>query len=413
MYQKVKRNLVLINCLALLIACSNQNWEVKKVKAAKLEHIPAEKTKKNDSLINALGEKLELSIHQSDAVFFIKKFSKERFNQLATYTEYLDGQIKASKQTFIESFSDGVQSLPEKIIETTDTGGFYNFINYYYDADTKTYRMLFRLFSEVEGINYHDFELVPLNGEFYIQDVYIYLTGENLSDTANKLFLMAMPKNIFERIITRGHADDMKHLLSAIKSQKDANYQKAVNYLNKIKGTLKHSKIFHVMKVLAATNLDEDIYMKAMGDMQKDFKHDPTCHLLSIDYYFIKKDYNKAIQAINQLEIDTGDGFLNYQRGNIAFASKNYPEAIDYFEKLIGEFPSYDTPKFSLISCYTKMANYDNCVAILNQIMADDTYKAPDLIQFVESKEDNGTNSLHSLKESEAFTTWRKAQLTR
>jgi len=413
MILNVKRNLLLFLNVVLIVACSNQNWEVKKAKTPKLEPIHTQKTDANDSLVAQVGYQLEESLYDSKVDFFLNKFNLDRFGQLSTYSEYEDGQLKKFKKGFIEGFSKGITSLPEKIISTIDTGGFYDFLDYYYDADAKTYRMLFRLFSEEDGINYHDFELVLIDGQFYIQDIYIYLTGENLSETANMIYLMSMPKNLFEKIISKNNSKDMNYLVKAVSSQRTLQNETALTYLNRIEGELKHTKIYHVMKILATSDLDESLYMNAMIDMQKDYKDDPTCHLLSIDYYFMNEEYDKAILNIDQLEEETGDSFLNYHRGNIAFAAERYNDATSYYEKLVEDFPTYDTPRFSLISCYLEMDNYKKCIATLDLILANDLYLVSDLIEFVESEEEDGTNPLLLLAQSKDYKDWKNRQTNR
>lgn len=410
MVLKVKRNLILIINLILVAICSAQNKTDKPVKALKLESIPSQNTVINDSLVYALGQQLENSIQESKTDIFMEKFQIGRFCHLATYSEFEDIQIREFKKGFIDGFSKGIKSLPQKIVNTTNNGGFYDFINYYYDLENSTYRMLFRLFSEEEGINYHDFQLVFVDGEFYIQDIYIYVTGENLSDTANLIYLMSMPKNLFEKIIFGNNSKEMKHLLNAVTSQKANKNKTALQHLNLIEGNLKHSKIYHVVKILITSVLSDTDYLEAMQDMLKDYKDDPTSYLLSIDYYVMLEKYDKAIEAIEKLEKDTGDSFLNYMKGNIAYTNENYKDAISYFEIVIDEYPTYDTPKFSLINSYTIQSNYTKCVSVLDQIIANKMYTTSELVEFVESKEEDGSNSLLKLEKSEEYKNWKKRQ---
>lgn len=407
MILKIKRNSILLLSLIVFTACSGKQWEVKKQIAPKLAAIHTPETGQNDLLVSQLGNRLENSIHEGSTATFNELFDLDRFGKLATYTEYEDNKVKELKEGFNAGFSKGISSLPQKLIQTIEQGGFYDFLEYYYDIDSKSYRMLFRLFSEEEGINYHDFDLIKRGEKFYIQDIYIYLTGENLSETANKLYLMSLPKNIFEKIIDRDDSKDMNHMLKAVTSQRNQENETAVSHLNQIQGKLSHTKIYHVIKILAAANLDESIYIEAMSDMLEDFGDDPTSHLLSIDYYYMKGDYKKAMEAIDRLEEETGDTFLNLQRGNIAFESNDLKGAIFYFEKVLEEFPTYETPSFSLISCYSSLENYEQCVTVMDKILANEVYTSEDLIEYVESEEEDGTNSLISLVESNAYKTWK------
>lgn len=411
LFLNVKRKLPILIPLVFLIGCANQNWEVKKAKTPKLEPIITKPTEKNDTLVQALAQRFENSIYEGETDTFESIFYLERFNQIATYTEYQSNTLKKYQKGFTEGFSKGIASLPEKIIAVVDNGGYYDFLEYYYDTEAQTYRMLFRLFSEEDGINYHDFHLIKSDGAFYVQDIYIYLTGENLSETANKIYLMSMPKNLFEKIISGDDSENMKHMMEGVKNQKIGNNSLAIDHLNRVKGEISHSKIYHVIKILAASDEDETIYMEAMLDMQKDFAKDPTCQLLSIDYYFLNGELDKALGAIDDLEEKTGDSFLNYQRANLLFNSDRTEEAIPYYEQMIVDFPSFDTPKFSLIDCYSNLKKYKKCVALLDEIIDDGYYTVTDLIEFVESTEEDGTNPLLLLAESEIYKDWKTNQL--
>ncbi|KAG1658310.1 hypothetical protein GQR58_023073 [Nymphon striatum] len=206
------------------------------------------------------------------------------------------------------------------------------------------------------------------------------------------------------------NSKEMKHLLNAVTSQKANKNKTALQHLNLIEGNLKHSKIYHVVKILITSVLSDTDYLEAMQDMLKDYIDDPTSYLLSIDYYVMLEKYDKAIEAIEKLEKDTGDSFLNYMKGNIAYTNENYKDAISYFEIVIDEYPTYDTPKFSLINSYTIQSNYTKCVSVLDQIIANKMYTTSELVEFVESKEEDGSNSLLKLEKSEEYKNWKKRQ---
>lgn len=363
---------------------------------------------KNDSLVSLLGTSTEKAFHNNDSKQFSEKFDLPYFINRATDLEYEDPAIASFKKGYVQSMKTIVKSFVEEINADLSQDSYYDFIDYYYDYDIKKYRLLFRLFSEETGLNYHDYVLTFRAGEFLVADMYVYTTGEFLTQTLNRFYRSSLPKSFLSKLIKSQDDIDFEAFNDALKAKRNENFQKAFTAISRIKGALKHDKTYHYVAIEIASNLGEKVYLEALSNMVEDYEDDPTMSLSCIDYYLFKEEYSKALEALDILQEATGDSFLNYLRGNIAYNAANYELSALSYEKIIAEYEEYYNAHTSLLSAYTKMKLYQKCIPLLNTLLQEEVYDKATLITFVEEKDESGENVLEPLVLSEAYQKWKK-----
>ncbi len=392
--------------LAFLIFLSCSEWQTKK-STALLEIPAAKESEVNDSIVMSFGQEIENLIHQKNSKAYIDNFDYRRFVQRITYVEGGEKSLAEFKKSFYKGFKKGVHEIPDRIISEVEAGGFYDFISYTYDIQSMSYRMLFRLYSEETGLNYHDYELVNKNSQFQIVDIYIYSTGENLSESMNKIFLSSVPKSIVEKILKPKNTGDAAHFAEASKAIKQQDFENALNHLDKIKGDIKNKKIFHVIKVQAASQLADDIHLKALEAFKDQYPDDPSGNLMFVDYYVLKGDYQSAILALRKLQEATNDDFLNYLKANLFYEAGQIEKAIDNYKDVVENYPDYSTAYLNLLGLYTEKGMYAESIGLIDSMLSANFFLPNEMVDYIEATEPDGSNILEALVESIEYQKWK------
>src|SRR4030095_9414610 len=109
------------------------------------------------------------------------------------------------------------------------------------------------------------------------------------------------------------------------------------------------------------------IYKKALDEFEKIYANDPSAQLSLIDAYILRRDYPKALKAIDI--IDTAlhtDPFLNYFRALIVSQMNDVERAIQYLEALRKDKPEFVNGIIELISNYLFVENYDKAEKLVS-----------------------------------------------
>ena len=178
------------------------------------------------------------------------------------------------------------------------------------------YRAIFRLkLGNEGGINYHEVQIVKLKkgGKIQAADIYVYLTGEYLSQTMRRVMIPVAAqanRSILEKLSGKEsefikNSDKIKRYAKLAKSK---NGTSALAIYNQLPKSLKEDKNMLVLRIMASQNtLDvEKDYMAAMNDFRRLFPNDPALLLMSIDYYAVKGDAKKLEETFNNLDTAVG-----------------------------------------------------------------------------------------------------------
>jgi len=398
---------IFLGLFALTIVSCIDDYKSKSIVNDPPTPITTEQSAENDSLANTVGLFIEESIYQSNAQDYLSKFYFERFGELATYSPYQQNGEREFKKGFLNGFKKGVKDIPNRIFTTIDQGGFYDYLHYFYDETQKRYKVLFRLFSEVDGINYHEYQLVKKGDEFLFDDMYVFMTGENLSATTNRIYLGSLPKNVFNKLVNPTDSKDIENFTEATKYIRQGDGENALIHLNKIEGKLRNDKIYHVLKISVNAQMEEKIYLETLENMKDTFGDDPTMNLLSVDYFILNQDYDKAMEILDNIETATNDDFINYLKGNVKQLQGKQESAISYYDIIIENYPEYSTAFTNKMVSLNLLGKFDACLQIMDDLIQRDMVFLEDMIGFVEEVDVNGENVLSPLVNSVQYKNWK------
>lgn len=136
------------------------------------------------SVYEQFGKQIEQTLANNHPGYLNKLFDLPAFAKLVMAIDSTD-----TYNEFDEGFRTGLLSGFDFSSELTGQirqGAWYAFLRHY--EDKGIHHLVFRQYTQ-GGINYHDFELIEKEGALRIADVYIYYTGENISNTISRIYL--------------------------------------------------------------------------------------------------------------------------------------------------------------------------------------------------------------------------------
>ncbi|MGC4104196.1 tetratricopeptide repeat protein [Ferruginibacter sp.] len=280
-----------ICCCLILIACSN----------------PVQPVTKEEAI--AFAKEIENSIKQGNGDLLDNAFDKKEFVKKMDLPNTEEGN----------GFAKGIISKPialgSQLVAALSDQDNFQFIKYYEKAGRG--HIVFRLYTNKDGsLNYHDYELVKTGGKCRLADAYIYVSGENLSETMMNIFnslygKVSGGKNISE--------DDKLADLNELKKVKElmqrGQNREAKEKYDKLPAYIKASKSVMLINVLICEDLSTDEYSAALAEFREKYPNEPNMSLLMIDGYFMQKDYVKMLAAVNALDSQINkDPLLDYHR---------------------------------------------------------------------------------------------------
>ncbi|GLB49989.1 tetratricopeptide repeat protein [Neptunitalea lumnitzerae] len=330
-------------------------------------------------------QNLNDAIETNDQDFIIDNFDTNTIDKI------LSQSPDSTNSLYKRAITVGLKSFTHKLYTSISTGSYYDFINYS-DGDTEdSYYALFRLFSEDTGINYHQYKISKQDSTYVINDVFILLSGEYLSATLGNTFRNSFVKN----------SDNDKNLYNKFIVLKNMGMDsKAYEVAKKIKDTTYLSKSFLILKAKAAATVSDDDYKQCLKDVLERFPSDPNLALLSLDYYYMDKDFNNLFRAIDQLENYTDDDFLRYLKGNYAYEIEEFHLAQESFEYIVDNYPTFLSAELMLIQTYDKLKNNKGVVTLLDDLISDG-YSKDDLIDYVKT-------DITDFYKSKDFKSWKR-----
>ncbi len=289
------------------------------------------------------AKRLQSSIEKKDATFFDDAIDKEAFlKKIGLIDNGKDAS--AFKKGLTDKMNIGTQ-----LINSITKNGSYQLVKQY--EKDKIQHLIFRLYDQ-GSLNYHDLELGKHDKEVKIDDIYVYTSGELLSETLNTLY------NQMKSLMESGQVSDEDNWLSIVpqirQKMRTGNYQGALRDFRSLPEKIQKLKSLSLMLIMITSGLNDDAaYSAAIDDYQLRFPNEPNMHLILIDGYIIKKEYDKAFESVNKLdERINKDPFLDFYRYLISNLKKNNTNAKKYLVSFVNNFPDFEDGILELILTY-------------------------------------------------------------
>lgn len=365
-----------------------------------------ENTEENDKKVIELAEYVEASFHEYNIDAFIEKFNTSTFGDYIVNNNSIEKNDSYTKG-FLEGLSKVIDKLPKKIINEMKNGSIYNLISYQYNIVEQAYYFTFRIYSEETGINYHDYKVCSDGDNIMISDIYIYLTGEHLSETLQRIFLASRPsKNVISKLFGVEQDNSILIAINAQRLSQEGKFKEAYDKISEVKGKFAKDKFYLILKGNIASQFDHKLYEENLYEFSKLFPNDPTLYLKQIDYYTLKENYPMVQEKIDRLIFETEDDFLNLFKARVYLLEEDYEKSDFHFKYMIENYPDFVESYIGYINSLTYQKRFDEALKIIDSLI-EKGYEKNALIEFFEEKEEDGSNSLELLVESKAYKKWK------
>lgn len=306
----------------------------------------------------------------------LEKEAREFAKQLQQSIEKKDGQFMddavdrdeiisragLKSNSGAREFGAGIRkaaNMGSKIVEALSKEGSYEMVKIY-EKDSKQH-MIFRLYSD-GSINYHDMELKRKKGDIKIADIFVYTSGENLSVTIKGIY------DQFAGIIDKSNKTDswISSLPDIRKKINAGEYQEAYDIYMNIPEEGRKAKAFRIVKVEICSGLDDEKHQQAIDELLAAFPDEANMQLILMDAYFMRKEYDKVMGAINAVDkMINKDPFLDYYRYLCYNVMENPVKAKEHLLLVTANYPAFADAQLELAATYLEENNPDSAKMVI------------------------------------------------
>jgi hypothetical protein len=249
------------------------------------------------------------------------------------------------------------------------------------------------------GLNYHEIVLGRRNGKTTGIDIYVYSSGERLSQTMRRMAILGMSAgdtNLIKRL--RGtdsefsrHAADCAEMTKAFREQRFAD---CVAAYERLSPNLQKEKAFMLYQVFATQKISDEKYVAAIDAFRAAHPKEACADLIAIDSFAAKKQFDAAIEAVERLDRSLGgDPHLHLVRANLYFGAEKFDDADLEAKAAIAGDATLINAQWVRVTISLNMREFDRTAELLTAIQRDfgvqfaDLTTLPDYAEFVKSPE--------------------------
>ena len=292
------------------------------------------------------ARQIQSSIEKRQPEFYNNAFDKKTFLKKAGLPKERDARA------FSSALSDKLK-MGTQLINSISEKGTYQLVKHY-EKDNKQH-LLFRLYDD-GSLNYHDIELTKAGKETKIADMYIYTSGELFSETMRKIYQEM--KGVMDKSSSadEGWIRDLPRMRALINQRK---HEEALEIYERLPADIKKMKAVQIIHITIGAGLDDEGKYEAILDEYTSlYPNEPNMHLITLDGHIIKKQYDKALYSINEMDrMINKDPFLDYYRYLIYNLKQKDDSAKMSIERLMTNLPDFEDGMIELIAVYIEEKN--------------------------------------------------------
>jgi len=305
-------------------------------------------------------------------------------------------------QAFRTNFTQGVREgggltkLSNEILGAVQRGGDFTFVRMIQKNDEL--RPLFRLtLPQSGGMNYHELVIsVDANKQPRIADIYVYLSGELLSQSIRRLVLpsvaaanagiLAKLTGVESELIKNiGTIEKINELTSAQK------YQEAFNLFGTLPEALQKDKTVLLTKLIVAQNLNDADYINVIRDLERNWPEDAARDFRALDLLSLQEQHSELIKTVDRLIAGIQDPYLNVLKVNSLLALNRVDEARQAVSQAQAVSPNRIDIYWLEVSIALKALDHATTATLLSEIgekfgmVFDDLTSVPEYAEFAAS----------------------------
>jgi len=265
---------------------------------------------------------------------------------------------------------DALKQFASKVVQSVKSGS-YKMINTYDTAGVR--HVIFRMYGD-DGLNYHDFPLYKINGKVKAADVFNFITGEDISKTFAGL-LGADPSMTGD-----GSSGAGKQFLKLIAQKNKNDYDGELETIGLLTPAVRKTKVVQMINIEASRHKGNDAYTAALEEFANLYPNEPNTYLMMLDAYYLNKEYDKALFAVDKLDtLVKGDPLLNLFRGNLYREISDTAKSLAAFEKCFAYDPYIKNNMQQLVVTYAEVKDIDKAKAVIEKYKQNPRFQEEDI----------------------------------
>ncbi len=354
----------------------------------------------------AFGERLELSVRRGDPAPFDEAFDVDAFfDRMFRDHGIPAAHLEAAKRGSRQSLRLGTQ-----FVQQVRLGGRLDFLGLRTDRPAPTIQ--FRLIVAEGAVTYNEAALLIRDGEVSIEDVYVYASGEYMSDTIRRLLLPVLVQQDrawLDKLLVAESAY-VKHSDVIQRMAQTQTPEVAIRLYDGLPEVLRNDRGLLLLFLRAASRMGTDSpeYARALQEIRKRIPPtDPAVHLLLVDLCCTEGRFEDAHAHLAALRQALGreDAYLDFLDGNVYLAEQRYEEAEASYLAGIEREPDLQAPYGSLIDVALAREDWEGVSKRLDAVEAAfGIVLTPEIIE--------ANDGFAGYVQSDAYRRWRAARAT-
>jgi tetratricopeptide (TPR) repeat protein len=304
----------------------------------------------------ALGESIEQKLAVCDPGGIDDALDLEHMVKLAS----ADTPLTAGERSSLIAGVRGSMSLGRQLCDDVGIGSSYEMLRARQQGQEVS--ILFRALGEA-GVNYLEFYLGKGSGDTpRIYDVYVYLSGERMSETMRDLLAATTSSRKTQqqaRSFSRHVNDAREHLMAGESEQARAA-------LHRLPEQMRFRRPVRLLEVMAAAGLGDEAYEKAIAAYEKAYPGDPSLDLVSIDGHLIRKQYDDAIAAVDRLAARLGgDPYLEMLKATFLVEKGELDAAWTVASAGLAAAPEFEDAHWMALTIALERKAYDDVASMM------------------------------------------------
>ena len=239
-------------------------------------------------------------------------------------------------------------------------------------------RALVRCINEQGAVNYFAFVLGRrASGGLKWVDVFIYLTGETMAETARRAVLplvTASKKSLLAKLAGKdgAYVQNFPKISHAVQTIQQGKYAEALTEFGALPAEVQNERFVLTLRLRAAQAVNETEYLKVITAWEKAHPGDPALDLVSLDGDIMRKDYPKALKRVTALNGRVGgDPYLDFLKGNIQMMAGDNAGARRTARAVLAAEPEILGAWDTLLTVSLNEKKYADTVAVLGEFHQD------------------------------------------
>jgi len=295
--------------------------------------------------VQDIVENIIIDMDQHSSAVLKQYFDKEAFANRILKGLSISSQDKRDLKTGIKI---GTEQLLESIITPIPKDGYVKLLRLT-EHNTEASAVL-RFDYGDKGFGFMHFLIKKDKNNIKIIDIFDYMVGQYNSEKSRQLILLALPSNsISGRLIdlATGKKQDQEDMRRLIDLSKDKKYPQFIKKYQQINPSLKKDiSVLFLAMVVGQQDLTLKFYEKVLGDIAHYHGQNPKYALMLIDYYFLTKQYKKALQSVDRSQKlilgNKQDPALMLFKANTYIAMTKYKKALNIINQAIKLEPTLE-----------------------------------------------------------------------